>query len=104
MSKPILLEPGHVLQIGGSISLSGLTVYVTTNEIRIPIGKIRGDYIRWFEQTDPESILQKTDTIVYIEDGVFGIRQMTDPWDEFKALSESNQRQVIGKFIELMEE
>lgn len=98
------LEPGHILSIGNAISVAGLTVYVTVDEVLIPIGKIRVDYIKWFDQTNPEQILDKATKVVYIEDGVFGIRQMTNPWDEFKALSESNQREVIQKYVELMNE
>jgi len=106
LKKMKMLEPGHVLEIGEGLIVDENRVVhiISTNGFYFRVGIIPSDNISWFEQSDRKMIIDNIKTIVYIEEGVWSIKHMTQPLDEFNKLSDFIKEDIISKYVELMDE
>jgi len=99
------LEPGLVLALDGAIALIDREVFaVTIDDLWIKIGVIPWENVSWFNVDIRYKILENATQIVFIEDGVFGLKHMTEPVDEFMSLDRASQDYIIEKYFEFIDE
>jgi len=100
-----VIEPGTILSLDGGIMLIDRSVHaVTTDNVLIPIGVIPWENVSWFNYDNKYTILKNATKIVFMEDGIFSLKHLTQPLDEFiQMLDTAAQEDVINKYVELLE-
>jgi len=96
------LEIGSIVELNETTIVQKNVVYICAG-LWIPIGTISEEDKTWFKSsTKPD--LKFGDSIVYLGNFKFGVKQLTNKLEEFKKLSDYEQELVLDVYVEVADD